>query len=86
MADMTITKETKFAYKNVGYGLVSYEAGDDFDRYEDGKLYTNTFSSYGMEWRGDRWRHDSGFGMRSYLVRREDMTPEQIKEAWEDND
>ena len=79
--DMTINEETEFAYRNVGYGLATFEWGNDFDRYEDGKLFTRCFDTYGMEWKGGHWVFDGGLGMRTYLVRKSDMTPKQIAEA-----
>jgi hypothetical protein len=78
--DMTINEATEFAYKNVGYGLTTFEWGSDFTHYEDGRLFTRCFDS-GMEWKNGMWTFDGGLGMRTYLVRKSDMTPDQIAEA-----
>lgn len=81
--DRSINKNTKFAYKNVGYGLASFEAGDDFERYEGDKLHTSTFDSIGMHWHDTRgWTFDGGLGLVTYLVKKENMTQRQIEEAW----
>lgn len=71
----------KFFYKNVGYGLTSYERGDDFIEIRDGKLFTETFDSFGMEWNGSTWVFDSGLGMRTYIVGPDD--PKAIKDCEE---
>jgi hypothetical protein len=65
----------EFAYKNIGYGLVSYERGGGDERVwrTKGRLYTDTFSSIGMEWDGTTWVFDGGLGMTTKIVRLEDV-------------
>jgi len=62
-------------YKNVGYGLVSYEPGEqDVIGIKKGKLFTNTFDSIGMEWdkRQQLWKFDSGLGLVTYAIPADD--------------
>lgn len=58
----------EFAYKNAGFGLVSYERGSDIIGQKDGKLFTDTFSEIGMEWTGDTWSFDGGLGLVTSIV------------------
>lgn len=81
--DMSLVATTQFAYKNVGYGVISYEGGNDFDRYEDGALFTDTFDrDGGLQWGRGEWFYDGGLGMRTSVIKRDDMTDAQISEAW----
>ena len=65
----------EFAYKNIGYGLVSYEKGDDATGRKKGRLMTECFSDIGMDWdeRQETWFFDSGLGLRTEIVRIEDV-------------
>lgn len=63
----------KFAYKNVGYGLTSYEVGNDAIKIRKGKLFTETFDSMGMEWTGQTWKFDGGLGLVTTIVLMEDV-------------
>jgi hypothetical protein len=63
----------KFFYKNVGYGLTSYERGDDAVEIKDGKLFTETFNTFGMEWKNDQWVFDGGLGMKTFIVGPDDQ-------------
>lgn len=73
----------KFFYKNVGYGLTSYELGDDIVTQKGGKLFTRTFDSYGMEWddRRETWCFDGGLGLKCYIVGFEDEAAKRYVEA-----
>lgn len=64
----------KFFYKNVGYGLTSYERGDDAVAVRKGLLFTETFSSAGMEWNESKqtWVFDGGLGLRTFIVAGDD--------------
>jgi len=68
----------KFAYKNVGYGLTSYEGGSDAIGVKKGKLFTETFDSMGMEWTGTTWKFDGGLGLVTYIVLIEDVPEGQL--------
>ncbi|MBI2108679.1 MAG: hypothetical protein HYT93_00660 [Parcubacteria group bacterium] len=68
----------KFAYKNVGYGLTSYEDGSDAIEIKKGKLFTETFDSMGMEWTGATWKFDGGLGLVTYIVLMEDVPEGQL--------
>jgi len=82
--DTNFTTETEFAYCNVGYGVTSFEPGDDFVEFRDGNLFTKTFDSMdGMTWHKGRWQFDSGLGLCTFIVRKEDMTSQQIDECYE---
>lgn len=81
-ATKKMTGECKFAYKNVGYGVVSYEMGHGPIEQQDGKLFTDTFESDGMVWKdGQGWLFDSGLGLQTYAIAWEDLTPMQQAEA-----
>lgn len=56
-------------YKNVGYGLTTYE-GDTVTDIVDGKLFTGCFSSEGMSWddRAQTWKYDGGLGLVCTIV------------------
>lgn len=58
----------KFSYKNIGYGLISYEEGSDAIGVKKGKLYTDTFDKMGMEWNGTTWVFDGGLGLRTEIA------------------
>lgn len=60
------------AYKNVGYGLISYEGPDTVVEIRDGKLFTETFDSMGMEWKAGQWIFDTGLGLKTIAVDPED--------------
>ena len=72
-------EDTKFVYKNVGYGLTSYEEGNDFHEIRDGKLITETFDSEGMTWDEAEscWKFDGGLGMITYAILRDEDDDEQ---------
>ncbi len=65
-------------YRNVGYGLVSWEGPDKVIAVRGGKLFTETFDN-GMDPSGqkDEWVFDGGFGMKTYatLVKPEGFDP-----------
>ena len=82
--NMEITESTEFAYCNTGYGLQSFELGNDFQEYRDGKLFTGTFDSEGMQWNGKRWEFDGGLGMKTEVYFLSEMTPKQIAELEQD--
>lgn len=63
----------EFAYKNVGFGYITYEKGGDVVEKKKGKLFTETFSKMGMEWNGKTWKFDGGVGLVSYIVLMEDV-------------
>lgn len=63
-----LKKGDKFFYKNVGYGLVTYEKGNDFLKIEDGRLFTRTFDSIGFQWGPKGWFFDGGLGLVTYVV------------------
>ena len=64
----------KFAYKNVGYGAVSYETGDSRVWREKGSLFTDTFDrAGGMRWNGTTWEFDGGLGLKTLIVLLEDV-------------
>lgn len=44
----------KFAYKNVGFGMDSYEPANDIIEIKNGKLITRIFET-GMNWNGKTW-------------------------------
>ena len=62
----------KFFYRNDGYGLTSYERGDDAIEIHDGKLFTDTFDKIGMEWDGKTWVFDGGLGIKTSIVAADD--------------
>lgn len=68
----------KVTYKNVGFGLVSYET-DTVTGMRNGRLITGSYESTGMEWDDARntWKFDVGLGMVSYIVPNDD--PEAVK-------
>ena len=68
----------KFCYKNIGFGLTSYEDGSEKVWRKSGKLFTPTFDSMGMEWNGKTWEFDGGLGMKTLIVLPEDVPPGQI--------
>lgn len=76
-------------YKNVGYGLTSYERGDnDVIEIKDGNLYTNTFDSMGMNWDNARncWKFDGGLGMVTYAIAADDQEALEWIEEYEDEE
>ena len=62
----------KFAYKNSGYGYVTYEDGSDAIEIKKGRLFTNCFD-HGMDWNGQTWKFDSGLGLVTTIVLLEDV-------------
>lgn len=66
-------------YKNVGFGLTTYER-DTVVSMSQGKLFTNSFSSSGMEWKEaeQTWVYDGGVGMKSSIVPNDD--PDALKD------
>lgn len=56
-------------YRNVGYGLTSYEGPDEVVGIRKGRLFTETFER-GMEPTGreGEWVFDGGLGMRTYAT------------------
>lgn len=76
MTDLSKLKPgDKFFYKNVGYGLTSYERGDDAVEIRDGKLFTKTVNSFGMDWddNAKTWVFDGGLGMTCSIVGPDDQ-------------
>ncbi len=69
----TLKPGDKFAYKNSGYGLVTYEKGNDAVRVKGGKLFTETCDHDGMEWNGETWEYDSGLGLVTTICLMEDV-------------
>jgi hypothetical protein len=69
----------KFFYKNVGYGLTSYERGDDVIEVKGRKLYTQTFNKSGLDWNGSTWVFDGGLGLKTTIVPGDD--PKAIAEC-----
>lgn len=67
-----------FAYKNTGFGLVSYERGDDIIERKKGKLITDTFDHGGMEWTGNTWKFDGGLGLVTTIVLLEQVPPGKL--------
>ena len=66
-----LRKGDSVIYKNIGYGLVSYESGSkDVIGISKGRLFTDTFDRIGMEWdeRKKTWFFDSGLGLRTEIV------------------
>ena len=74
----TLKPGDKFAYKNSGYGLVSYEDGSDAIGVKKGRLFTNTFD-HGMDWNGQTWKFDSGLGLVTTIVLMEDVPKGKLK-------
>ena len=74
-----INAKTEFVYKNIGYGYISYERGNDFVCKKKGKLYTQTFERSGMEWNGNTWEFDGGLGLKTIVMLKSDLTPDQLK-------
>lgn len=70
----------EFAYKNVGFGLTSYENGGDVLGRQKEKLFTDAFSKMGMDWNGSTWVFDSGLGMKTYIVLLEDVPEGELVE------
>jgi hypothetical protein len=68
----------KLFYKHVGYGLTSYERGEVVE-IKDGKLYTPSFDTDGMDWNGSTWVFDAGLGLRTTVVPADD--PKAIAEC-----
>lgn len=68
----------KFAYKNTGYGLVSYEDGSDAIGVKKGRLFTDCFE-HGMDWNGQTWKFDSGLGLVTTVVLIEDVPKGELK-------
>ncbi|MCC6404937.1 MAG: hypothetical protein IT405_00935 [Candidatus Yanofskybacteria bacterium] len=69
-----------FAYKHVGFGLVSYEGGGEKIWRKNGNLFTPTFDSEGMRWNGQTWEFDGGLGMKTLIVLSEDVPEGQLAE------
>ena len=71
----TLKEGDSVIYKNVGYGLTSYEPGNnDVIEIKDGKLYTNCFNSTGLEWFDPQkcWKFDGGLGLITYAISADD--------------
>src|SRR3989338_3427897 len=68
----------KFAYKNTGYGLVSYEDGSDAIGVKKGRLFTDTFD-HGMDLDGQNWKFNSGLGLVTTVVLTEDVPKGELK-------
>jgi hypothetical protein len=68
------------AYKNVGYGIISYERGDAVTAIKGGKLYTPTFDSRGMTWDSfaNAWVFDGGLGLKTYAILPESVPPGEL--------
>jgi len=63
----------QFSYKNIGYGLVSYEDGSDAIGIKNGRLFTDTFDKVGMEWNGKTWVFNGGLGMTTEIASIEEL-------------
>ncbi|MDP3696687.1 MAG: hypothetical protein Q8R55_01490 [Candidatus Taylorbacteria bacterium] len=68
----------KFAYKNTGYGLVSYEDGSDAIGVKKGRLFTDCFE-HGMDWNSQTWKFDSGLGSVTTIVLMGDVPKGELK-------
>lgn len=63
-----------FAYKNVGFGIVSYELGSDALEVKNGKLITQIFFDTGMEWTGQTWQFEfETSGLTTSIVLEEEI-------------
>jgi len=71
---------SKFAYKNTGFGLVSYEKGSDAVGRKKGNLITDTFDHDGMIWTGRTWKFDGGLGLVTTIVLLEEVPPGELKD------
>ena len=72
-------------YKNVGYGLTSYEEGKgEVVEIKDGRLFTNSFDREGMQWdeRTQSWKYDGGLGLVTYAIAADD--PKGLKSIREE--
>lgn len=78
-----LKKGDKFFYKNVGYGAVTYEEGNDFSHIEGERLFTRTFDSIGFQWGPKGWFFDSGLGLVTFIVPGDD--PAALKFIEEEN-
>ena len=68
-------KGDSIIYKNVGYGLTSYEPGHKtVIGVKNGKLFTDSFDSEGMDWdeATNSWVFDGGLGLRTYAIAPDD--------------
>ena len=74
-------KDFEFAYKNVGFGCVTYEKGDKVIGLKDGRLRTRTFDSEGLQWDGQRWKFDAGLGLVTSIVPLTEV-PEEDRADW----
>lgn len=56
-------------YRNVGWGVTSYEGPDDVIAIRKGRLFTESFER-GMDPTGNdgEWMFDGGLGMRTYAT------------------
>ncbi len=70
----------KFAYKNSGFGHVTYEKGDEVIGRKKGKLLTRSFDTEGLTWTGTTWKFDAGLGLVTTIVLLEDVPPGGLKE------
>jgi hypothetical protein len=64
-----------FVYRNVGFGMVTYERGSDAIEVRDGKLFTETFSEMGMDWNGETWKFYGGGGLVTTVLLPEQVPP-----------
>lgn len=73
--------EGELVYKNVGFGVVSYEyCNDDNLKIKNGKLLTETFDREGLSWDGEYWKYNGGLGMVTYLVSIDEVPMDQRSE------
>ena len=73
-------------YKNVGYGLTTYEWGrNDVQKIKDQKLFTDTFDSVGMDWdeATGTWKFDGGLGLVCYVVDPNDQVAKREADEYE---
>ena len=72
-----IKRGQQIAYKNIGFGLVSYEEPDEVISVSrtKGKIFTSTFEREGMQWDGRKgvWFFDGGLGMRTEGIHPDDV-------------
>lgn len=64
-------------YKNIGYGVVSYEGPDMVIRKRGNRLYTQAFDKQGLKWDGRTWVFDGGLGLVTYVVSFDDIPPNE---------
>jgi hypothetical protein len=74
-------------YKNVGYGLTTYEWGrNDVQKIKGQKLFTDTFDSFGMDWdeATGTWKFDGGLGLVCYVVDPNDQVAKREADEYEE--